>query len=188
MPRPGTLLLAALAASCLANCSGETSDAPARDPVEDAGGDSTPGKEAGADASGDGEQSCSVTGSYAISGSRDVANPGSCPETLSYPADTVVTVTTGRAGYDVKFAGVPGAASYAYSSYCTANVSGCRITATCRMGIIGDVGPGGSVTSYVNNFTWILGNTGFTGTESWADYTKTQPPCSATWSVTGLRR
>lgn len=170
----GATLRATCFACVLAACSSTSSTS---------GGttDGSSGSDGGSTGGSSGSSCTSVTGNYTVTGTRDAANPGSCPNDLVYTTE-VATLTKGATTYDLKI--FAGATTSPSSANCTASVTGCTLNASCQMFF----GVSGAVQSWQSDYVWTFTSTGAIGTDKWTNYSATTPHCSANWNITAVRQ
>lgn len=132
-----------------------------------------------------GSSSCAtVTGTYALSGTRDSSNPGSCPNSLTYPVGATATLTKSGVDYKLDFATTIAA------SQCSTNLTGCSLTTTCSsvLGKFGDAAIWDG--HWQGSLSLAITETGATGSDHWAAFTSSTQlaECSANWVVTATRQ
>lgn len=144
-----------------------------------AGGAGSGGAAGSSGAAGSGGGTCAPSGTYALTITRDTIAPGSCPNSLVHPGNATATITASGGGdYTMKVDD-----DSVCVGDCTVNVTGCKLTATCKQcTVIASSGYGFDATE-----EWTLTNTGLAGTEKWPAY-PSKPACSANWVVTGVRQ
>lgn len=145
------------------------------------GGD---GGATGGAAGKDAGPSCTtVTGTYAITGTRDASNPGSCPNNLAYPDGATATLAKNGASYALSFE------SPLNGNSCSVNVTNCVLSATCGMqGRLGGTLAWDS--NWQGEIAWTITETGASGTDHWTSFSSNvqATKCSANWTVTAMRQ
>lgn len=156
-----------------------------------AGASSTGGLDGGSTGSGgsggSGPACTGVTGKFMLTATRSTSNSGSCPESVEYDTNTGVTITSqktdGGTTYKVELSSDHYSSLDVYGdNECTANVSGCHVSATCNAFNYS------RRIFFTSELSLDVTNVDITGTDNWREHRSTSPYCSANWNVTGIRQ
>lgn len=138
----------------------------------------------GADAPPAGPACGDLTGTWAISYTRDTSSPGSCKPT-SDPAPAVLTISTdGKGSAQILMQGTTGA--------CPARVDGCKITTACEIKY--SAANGALLATETDQYSLTFGEDSFTGYDGAAILPTNEGiaagfvSCSANFNVNGKRK